>query len=236
MNKKINFIPVTKPAEISSDHPLPSYKFIPEWYKDISPYYSGDKKIKIPFGENIHNHTVKKCIPFLDALTIGYMAVLDDDIIIELVNGQPYMRWLSDQELITFHGLEQYKGLPIQKDYHNMVAKWHNEWEINTPKEYSTMFFHPNNRIDLPFYTLSGVVDTDIYKNEIHFPFILKKDFEGIIKSGTPVAQLVMIKRETWKSNRQKFNEDDRYGKMRSFKKTIGDSYKKNIWKKKHYE
>jgi hypothetical protein len=32
----------------------------------------------------------------------------------------------------------------------------------------------------------------------INFPFFLKKDFNGIIKAGTPIIQAIPFKRETW--------------------------------------
>ena len=71
---------------------------------------------------------------------------------------------------------------------------------ILTPNKYSLLITHPLNRTDLPFLVSSGFVDSD--KTQLSFgklPFFLKEDFEGIIKAGTPYAQLIPIRRETFK-------------------------------------
>ena len=45
------------------------------------------------------------------------------------------------------------------------------------------------------------MVDTDKYPIPVHFPFLLKKNFEGLIKQGTPIIQVIPFKRESWKSS-----------------------------------
>jgi hypothetical protein len=234
--KKIKFIPQVKNAELVGIPPQPSNKFIPDWYKGIHPFTNNATKISMPMGEQGPNITIKRCVPFLDAMTAGYMAVTDDDINIEYSNGGPLMRWRSDGEMITFHSPEQYNGLPIPDGYAYMVAKWHNEWGIELPDGFSALFTHPSNRLDLPFYTLTGLVDCDKYNLPVHFPFILKKEFEGVIPSGTPVAQIIPIKRESWSSDIEKYNEEKSYIKRRTFFRTFSASYKKNYWTKKSYE
>lgn len=236
MKKLIKFVPVTKEAELASTEPQSSIKFLPDWYKQIPPFMNGDKKLKFPINLGTHNSTVKKCVPFLDGMTAGYMVVLDDDVYVEQVDNQPWMRWKSDVEMITWHFPEQHPNLPIPEDYHPLVSKWHNDFAISTPKEFSAIFMHPINRLDLPFFTLSGIVDSDKYPNPIHFPFLLKKGFEGIIEAGTPVAQIIPIKRELWKSQKEKFNPNEQYQNKRKFLKTFADSYKKNFWVRKSYD
>ena len=65
-------------------------------------------------------------------------------------------------------------------------------------KGYSVLITHPFNRDDLPFRTLTGLVDVDLYKsNTIQFPAIwIDESFKGILKKGTPIAQCVPIKRD----------------------------------------
>ena len=234
--KEIIFFPVTNQVELGGTAPEPASKFVPDWYKKIPVYTNGDTKLRQPPGWNTHNHTMKKCVPFLDAMTAGYMFSLDDDILIEQVNNEPYIRWKSDVEIITWHTLDQFPGLEIPNDYHLMVAKFHNEWTITTPPGYSLFCTHPSNRFDLPFFTLSGFVDTDSYVLPIQFPFLLKKGFEGIIKAGTPVAQLIPVKRDEWNSKVEKFDENKRYKNLRKFWKTFANSYRENYWTKKKYQ
>ena len=235
MKKAIKFIASTKEAGLASLEPQPSIKFLPNWYKNIPPFKNGEKKLKFPMGFNTHNSTIKKCVPFLDALTAGYMVVLDDDVYIEQINAEPFIRWKSNVDMITWHNLEEIPGFEIPDTYHKMVTKWTNDFIIKTPKGYSVMFVHPLNRVDLPFFTLSGFVDCDSYEMTVNFPFLLKKGFEGIIPAGTPIAQIIPIKRDSWKSEREKYNEDKTYVRVRKFQRTFSDSYKKNWWVRKDY-
>jgi hypothetical protein len=234
--KEIKFFPVKKEVELGGSAPNPAFKFIPEWYKNIPIYADNEKKLSMKENAQMHNHTLKKCVPFLDAMTSGYVFALDDDIYVEQVNNEPYIRWKSDVEIITWHSLNQFPGFSIPDDYHYMVAKFHNDWKITTPKGYSLFCTHPSNRFDLPFRTISGFVDTDTYSQPIQFPFILKKGFEGIIEAGTPVAQLIPIKRDDWKSIQEPYNADVAYKNFRAFRRTFANSYRKNFWQKKKYQ
>jgi hypothetical protein len=232
---KIQIIPLTHEVELVGIAPTPASKHLPDWYKRISPYKSPDTKLRYPMEWATHNTTVKRCVPFLDAMTAGYMFVLDDDVFVEQTKDGPLMRWKTEVEMITWHDYGQYAGLSIPKGYHNMVAKWHNDYQIVTPLGYSMMFTHPINRFDLPFKTITGIVDTDKHPVSVQFPFFLEEGFEGIIKSGTPVSQMIPIKKDSWKIEQKKFNKEETYKKFRKFKRTFANSYKTNFWQRKEY-
>jgi len=59
---------------------------------------------------------------------------------------------------------------------------------------------HPINRPDLPFVSITGLVDADRYRdNYINFPARWRDpDFKGVLPKGTPVVQCVPVKREAW--------------------------------------
>jgi hypothetical protein len=235
--KNIKFTASTKEVEIGGTPPQSAVKFIPEWYKKINQWTNGDKKLKHPPTSQSHNASIKRCVPFIDAMTAGYIFSLDDDVYVEILeSGDPYFRWKSDVEMVTWHSPDQWEGFPIPSGYHLIIAKWHNEWQINTPKGYSLWATHPANRHDLPFHTLTGFVDTDKYNMGIHFPFLLKKGFEGIIPAGTPLAQIIPFKRDNWVSEQEKFDLDTQYAKKRTFWRTFAGSYKANYWTKKKYQ
>jgi hypothetical protein len=178
--KKFKVTPESKNRFLVGSRPTPAKEHLPNWYKEITPYANNDKKLRIPPGWGTQNTTIKRCVPFLDAMTLGYTVVLDTDVIIEIINEEPNMRWKTEEEVITFHTLDQFPGFQIPEDYHHMVAKWNNEFGYNLPEGYSMFITHPINRVDLPFQTLSGLVDVDAYGLSVKFPFILKK---GFIKS-----------------------------------------------------
>jgi hypothetical protein len=50
------------------------------------------------------------------------------------------------------------------------------------------------------FTILPGIVDTDEYYAPINFPMVINDpNFEGLIPKGTPIAQVIPFKRESWK-------------------------------------
>lgn len=233
---KITFLPTTETCYAINTYPKPSKKYIANWYKKIPGFLNGDTKLKFRQQMLMPNVTIKKCIPFLDAMTSGYMVSLEEDIYVEIIDNQPLIRWRSNDELITWHTLNQFEGVPIPDTYHRMIAKWANYWTIITPKNYSILFSHPFNRLDLPFFTLSGIVSCDTYLNPVQFPFVLKKEFEGIIEAGTPICQLTLIKNESWKTKVLKYDKMQTYKNYKSFAKTFIGAYKKNFWNKHDYQ
>lgn len=236
MKKVISFDPYTQEVSTIKTYPIPSIKFIPDWYKKIPSFSGGAKKLKFPIGDGMPNLTLKKCVPFLDAMTSGYMFYLPEDVYVEQLNEQPFIRWRSNDEVISWHSLDQFEGFHIPETHHNMVAKWANHWMITLPKDYSILFSHPSNRIDLPFFTLSGLVSLESYSIPVQFPFILKKGFEGIIEAGTPVCQLTLIKNEQWKTEVKEYDAQRVYKNSKLFWKTFVGSYKKTFWKRHSYE
>ena len=93
----------------------------------------------------------------------------------------------------------QVAGTPFFDD-DRFIIKFNNFWTIELPPGYSLLVTHPINRHDLPFVTLTGLVDADRYRdNFMHFPARwLDPDFNGVLPKGTPVAQCLPIKRENW--------------------------------------
>ena len=70
---KIEFIAVSKEMADVWPHPRPASHFIPEEYKKL-------ERLK---GENMHAPTLKMCIPFLDAMTAGYIIPFDQDYLVD---------------------------------------------------------------------------------------------------------------------------------------------------------
>lgn len=232
----ITFDPTTEECFALNNYPKPSKKHIPDWYKKIPGFSNGDTKLRFPLDYGTPNSTIKKCVPFLDAMTSGYLVTLEEDVYVELIDNEPFIRWRSNDSVISWHTPTQFPGFPIPNNYHFMVAKWVNYWTIIVPKNYSVLFSHPSNRLDLPFFTFSGLVSCDKYRSPVQYPFILQKGFEGIIKAGTPICQLNIIKNESWKTKVLKFNKLRSYKNEKTFLKTFVSSYKLNFWTRHNYD
>ena len=91
------------------------------------------------------------------------------------------------------------------------MIKFHNLWTVEAPEGYAVLFTHPLNRFDLPFTTLSGLVDCDLYTdNWVHFPaYWHNTGFRGVVPKGTPIAQCILVKRETWTAQKSSFTDEE---------------------------
>lgn len=230
--KKIKFFPH---QEEFSQPFVPASKALPEWWRK-TPSLFGGKEIR--FDGQATNFTIKKCVPFLDSLTTGYMVILQDDVIVQDASSKEDVNLMwknSERVVVTSHTPEQWGEFPFPNNFVNHIFKWHNVWSIETPRGYSVSVGHPPNRFDLPFLTLSGMVDTDMYKTPIQFPFIIQKDFRGVIQAGTPIAHINIVKRESWKAEHLNFDFAKAAKASTNFFSAIHSHYRKNSWIKKEY-
>ena len=183
------------------------------------------------------NLTVKKCVPFLDALGAGYFIPSPADIAVRQLPDSPRLTWLSEFDVISYHDLEQIKGIEIPDGYDKQPFKWMNPWVVKTPKGYSSLFIHPINRTDLPFFSFAGIVDTDEFPLPVNFPFLMKKDFTGVIEAGTPMIQVIPFKRDDWNSKVLLENDISEYNKnLFDFSSKVKHYYRNKWWKRKNYK
>jgi hypothetical protein len=239
-NKTISFIPDSERAEKLFDSPIPASKVVPNWYKKLNKYVFPDVKFTRFPGKNTGpddtNLTAKACAPFLDTFTTGYMVVLPTDVAVVDPNiYEARMIWDSHTNMVDAHASSQLGDLNVPEEFEPGAYKWNFHWSIRVPKGYSLLYTHPLNRPDLPFQTFSGIVDSDEYSVPVNLPFLLRKNFIGTIEKGTPVAQVIPIKRESW--NHKKLTHD-KYNPLDAerLKLYLGGAYKKLFWTPKRYK
>jgi len=200
INKEEGLLNFRCPKELEGllPRPVPAALGVPDWVKAMptSAFSSLNQQ---------DDQTVKRCPPFVDAMTSGFLIPLICDLRIE--NGE--IMWDNDipagigvdfpRSPISFHDGGQLSGSPLFNP-DRFFIKFHNLWTIEAPEGYRLLFTHPLNRFDLPFITLSGVVDSDRYKDAwIHFPAHWHDtSFQGVLPKGTPIAQCIPLKREDW--------------------------------------
>jgi hypothetical protein len=233
--KQMKFIPQEEETTVRFDPPISAVSTIPPWYKEIDQYINKEPRLRIIPGSQSVNATIKLCVPFLDSLTQGYTLVLSDDVMVEKFFDETVFRWRTSTDLVSDHNPAQHVGLKGPYGYLDRVYKFINEYVIQTPPGYSVYFSHPNNRYDLPFLTLSGVVDTDTYTSPTNFPFFIREDFEGIIPKGTPIVQFFPFKRERWSSSVAKYSKERTMKAHRALMTKIERSYKTVFWSKKYF-
>jgi hypothetical protein len=213
------------------EQPQPASKLVPEWYKNTQSYSGGERK---PSGNGTTTATIKRCMPVFDAITSGYIITSPADVYVSRKENGQWFEW-SDFGLITFHPIEQALEHPDKKPF--PYPKWTNPWSITTPKGYSTLFVQPFHRESV-FTILPGIVDTDQYTAPVNFPFVINDPaFEGLIPKGTPIAQVVPIKRDSWTmeiGSKKDFETQTKVSKKLQSK--FFDRYKTMFWTKKEYK
>lgn len=211
--------------------PYASKKFVPDWFKALPP----------KLHDGLEASTIKRCNPFLDAMSMGYIIPLAADVeftVNEDASGVTY-KWNFYKSMIENHGKEQ---ITTDKAPNPLMPKppmkFMNYWLIRLPKGYSAMFIPPLNRPDPRFQCLSGVVDCDGYFEYVNFPFTFNQpNFHGIIPAGTPLVQVIPFKRSDLdlKAVTRPMKKDDvNLLELTRRKRASHEShYRDNVWTKK---
>jgi hypothetical protein len=211
--------------------PIPAVLGLPDWFKALP-----HKAFNQTAGEP--THTVKKCPPFIDAMTYGFLIPLPIDLTVR--DGE--FAWDFDvpegtdaeysRSPIDFHDGSQVLGTPFHDD-DRFVIKFNNFWTIETPAGYSLLITHPVNRADLPFTTITGLVDCDTFHDSpLNFPARWHDmSFNGVLPKGTPVAQCMPVKREAWTLHCEGLVGDDaeRLVETRDIMKRETDVYRRQF-------
>jgi hypothetical protein len=235
--KTIRFVPGGDINNLIS--PEPAYKKIPQWYRDLAKHLTSNNLEDLnpvnDRGGDGSNVSTKLCLPFQDAMTTGYMYLLEDDLHVELsVDGKPKLSWEKDIFLID---KRPHVDLAIPDDVHPIHFGVKMNWFYETPDGYSLLMTMPINRPDLPFWCPSGLVDSDIWGLPAFLPFFIKRNFEGVIPKGTPIVQMIPIKRESWNlvedSSPESIEKHELLSENR--RSHITAHYRKFAWRKKQY-
>ncbi len=186
--KKIKF--VAYPDMVDMLEPSPMKNHIPQWYKDGEVY--DDKK----------SAGLKTCVPFLDVMLTGYALTTIDDLKISREDGfvviedgkikqdgsfEPnkkrtlHNHALKDNQIFS-RLVNERKGssgstIPRPPGHMQNHFVWSGKWGWKAPRGYSVLVTHPFNRLDLPFTTLSGVIDSDGWVPSGNIPFFFKRRF-----------------------------------------------------------
>jgi len=221
------------------ERPYPAIEALPKWYKKLPLRIDPKQLSPQTYSSNPLGRSIKMCMPVFDIMSAGYHIPLHTDVYFQDHpdgSGDIDIQWSeSFDNIVSYHPREQYSGYPVPEGYRDLAFKWSIPWVVQTPPGWSCLFVPPSHYDDQPFKCMPAFVDTDKHPVPVLFPFFLKKDFRGLIPKGTPVIQVIPIKREKVKSSfgivpksfktRQKIAFTD-----------IFNMYKKHFRSKKYYE
>jgi Family of unknown function (DUF6065) len=186
----ITFLCAAEDRGVIAD-PQPARTVLPDWFRKLP---AVDTTVASATNNGL---TIKRCMPFLDAMTTGYILPLAATTRLQISDDGKRVDagWEFDKVMVSNHGAHQIAGHPMG---HRPPMKFHNYWTIRTPPGWSCLFVQPLNRHGLPVEIIAGVVDTDTYTSLIHFPFIATA-FDGLytLEKGTPLVQVVPFQRDS---------------------------------------
>ena len=236
LTKIIEFSAPKDYVKVKENLPVPIKTNLPAWFKNLS--------------NSDDDMTIKKCMPFLQTLTSGYLLKTPIDIEIKhnFKNDQGERQTLFNTKMEQeakgninintnghAHSFTQLQNSPfIKKNLDFDIYKILNPWKIKTPKGYSCLCLPPLNNRDDRFEIFSGIVETDAHEIEINFPFCVNGDKYPIlnttIKKGTPYVQIIPFKRDNWSIKiSENINGMQDHFSFRTWAKKF---YQEKLWKK----
>ena len=167
---------------------------LPDWFLEAAESAADDLT-----GDTVA--TFKQCPPFADAMGCGFQMPLACDV--RVVDGRVSWSWKdfppvssqrSPRSPMSFQPAAAATGSPFATDS-TVLVRFMSFWTITLPTDFSLLVTHPFNRDDLPYRTLTGLVDGktcgDTY---LHIPAIwTDRKYSGLLTQGTPVAQCIPV-------------------------------------------
>lgn len=200
MTKDIKFYPTKDTALLFPPEPIK--KNLPDWFKNIPARVEGSEFTAeyLNKTKSATNGTIKRCVPFMDFMTSGYLLKFHSDILIDHqkrdgLNSFEY-RHPGDSS-VGIHGFGQLPTSINGKVYD--YIKFINHWTVKTPPGYSCLFMQPLNFGKDNFRLFSGIVDTDTFDNPVNFPGYITATENFMINAGDPLIVVFPFKREEWK-------------------------------------
>ncbi len=214
-----------------------SVSYLPEWYKKSKKYSTFTHSS----GKIGKSSTYKNCVPFFDAMSCGYVYQTLTDIHIEIIDDMPVLTYDDKKFSEWINDRPEIHSLDVSDQYYRKFYSWTHPWCMETPKNFSSLIVHPLNRIDLPFYTFSGLIDSDNFVSNGNMPFVIRKGFSGTIPAGTPFAQIIPLKREDWESEIKiytlsQINERSMHVQSKYNAKNRPNTYRNSDWSRKTYD
>jgi len=227
-DKEITFYSFDNKLQDDPNNPITALYSLPHWYREAERYLEGD----------VNKPTFKACMPFFDAMSLGYCFVTPTDILIEVDGDDIHVS--IDEKYKTFIEVRpEMKGFSAPDDCYPHHIAVLPQWGVSLPEGYSALYVSPLNRFDLPWVVTNGIIENDKMDTPGNVPLFLKRSFKGVIPKGTPYVQIIPFKRELWKSNISMLTDQEAHAKQHVgdvFRTEPSGVYKKLYWERKVYK
>lgn len=243
MSNKIEFIANrTWLKKDGENMPSSIMKHMPKWFREADrfaknpitgEYWIGPDKGKVP--------TWKACPALFDIMGTGYSLVTPCDLEFYINSNNNIDVKIADEKYKDFCSTRQpMPQFEHPEGFYKHHFAWFPEWAVRVPEGYSVLYSSPFNRYDLPFMTVSGIIDNDKVNLPGTMPFFVRDGWTGVIPAGTPYVQMIPFKREDWSSD---YVFEDSLTMMKKnmenskkYRVPNGGVYKNSVWSKRKYE
>lgn len=211
--------------------PIPAKRALPDWLKLLPAVAANGAP------------TVKRCPPFMDVFSMGYIIptwqefnLIPGDGVYGFQAGITHIHTPYEQSkpVCSYQFPEQYQGTPLSG---YQVLKIQTPWIIKTPPNTSLLILPLIRGSVLPFEAIPAVIDTDTY--HVPFGFTCKIKYDPTkthnIPPGQPIAQIIPFRRESWEMTSTVTSLLDAAKVSNKLRSYIMSGYKKLFWQKKDY-
>lgn len=203
----------------------------------------------IETGINTKAH-ITRCPGIMSSRTQGWIVRLHQDIEIEAtdklivwrtpVNDQKYSHDILEPTVNTFQDyvFHQFmKNWP--KGAHPMVVKINTPWHVKIPRGYKMLQTMPAFSDENRFQTITGIVEEEHGIVKLNFPMYWFEQETTLLKQGTPIAQLMVIKQDEVEAEISNMDNNPRFkekmqGAWYNLRSTFTRNYKEinRRWRK----
>jgi hypothetical protein len=156
-------------------------------------------------GQTVKSMNTLRCPAIFQFRNMGFLVRTPLDILLKVKSETEY-EWehgyteMTHHELVTHHELElMYNFMSTwPKDTMKVILKFNLPWSLRIPKGYDVLMMDPFYKDDNRFTVCPGTFESELGIGQLSVPVMWHSTKgEFLIKAGTPIAQLVPIKRET---------------------------------------
>jgi hypothetical protein len=215
-------------------HPVPAARFFPDWYKKMPA--KADESSPLISG----NTSMKMCPGIFDAFCMGYIIPAWCDFSIHLSpDSKNTLETQWKDTMIDVFDEKVGSKFAFEASEERTFIRIITPWSIKTTPGSSVLLTNPKWRPELKHKIYEGVVDADMFIQDIHVIVTMKKYSSLEIKKGDPLCQVIPFTRDPWTMKAEAWTDES--AKLKEKGRILKDShlaggYRKEFWQEKVYK
>lgn len=229
----VTFTP-TDASDSTPPLPIAANQLKPDWLTNLDANADGIHSFK--------NSSVKLCMPFNDAVSLGWIIRSPVTAHFERDRGTGELQVDVDEGSVDGDAVTALADVDSEQSGNSSFATpdclIDLGWEIDTPERTSLLFAPPMNRVEIRFTPASLLVETDSYEGSVNLPLVLTGD-SMTIERGDALAQVIPISRNNrldspeLRSYAPDSNQAELKNRISELSASRSGFYRRDMWVKK---